>query len=106
MRSHRFYFEASRRLHGDADSRSCQYAVEVISGEFAGELSEFAEYVRSRCDRRHLNDQFVEEPTAENLARHFYRWLSGASACPVVSVRVRESVEGFHAGPRFDHAPR
>lgn len=93
MHSRRFYFEASRRLRG-GPLHDRQYTIEVITSEDCGDLAAFAEYVRERCDRRHLNNQFQSfDPSVDNLARHFYHWIAGTQPWPLLSVRVRESAE-------------
>ncbi len=83
------------RLHGHG------YVVEVSlaaeeTNEYGfvvdyNELKVFDEYVQSRCDHRHLNDVFTFQPTAENLARHFYEWISGTQSWPLLAVRVSET---------------
>jgi 6-pyruvoyltetrahydropterin/6-carboxytetrahydropterin synthase len=56
-----------------------------------GELRAFDEYARARMDHRDLNEQFSFNPTAENLARHFFDWIAGTQSWPVAAVRVSET---------------
>lgn len=56
-----------------------------------GDLKPFEEYAQARMDHRNLNREFACEPTAENLARHFFWWIRGTQDWPVVAVRVSET---------------
>ena len=56
-----------------------------------GDLKPFEEYAKARMDHRDLNREFACEPTAENLARHFFWWIRGTQEWPVVAVRVSET---------------
>jgi 6-pyruvoyl-tetrahydropterin synthase len=55
-------------------------------------LEPFATYVKDKFDHRFINEQVVFNPTAENLAHHFYFWIRRTQPdWPLVSVRVRET---------------
>lgn len=56
-----------------------------------GDLKPFEDYAKARMDHRDLNREFACEPTAENLARHFFWWIRGTQDWPVVAVRVSET---------------
>lgn len=56
-----------------------------------GELKAFDDYAKSRMDHRDLNEQFDFSPTAENLARHFFDWITQSTMWPIVAVRVSET---------------
>ena len=103
--SSRFTFSASHTLsvppgHPCGRVHGHNYTVELVLQRetLAGigfvvdyrDLQPFKEYLDARFDHRHLNDVVDFEPTAENLARHFYEW--GKQQWPEVSaVRVSET---------------
>lgn len=87
-----FTFSAAHQLEGLPASHPCgrwhghNYVVRVTLGchdsdlvngmvRDYGELSVFQEYIDAKFDHRSLNDPLVQ-PTAENLAQHFYTWLA------------------------------
>jgi 6-pyruvoyltetrahydropterin/6-carboxytetrahydropterin synthase len=106
--SKQFRFEAAHQLSGMPDGHQCarlhghSYQVEIFLASNAtdsrgmvkdyGELEPFAEYVKSRFDHRFINEEVDFNPTAENLARHFYFWIQGEHGdWPLLAVRVRET---------------
>lgn len=82
-----FSFSASHQLHGLPDGHPCarlhghNYQVELVLSKSVldergfvvdyGDLKPFGQYLDETLDHRHLND-VLEQPTAENLARHLY----------------------------------
>src|SRR5579859_1071133 len=111
-----YSFDASHQLHGLPDGHKCgrlhghTYTVTVeIVGEYRsdwagedleapgfvvdfGELAPLKAHLDGTFDHRHLNYIFDEEPTSENLARHFYQWCDSNLKLPhrarVAKVRV------------------
>jgi 6-pyruvoyltetrahydropterin/6-carboxytetrahydropterin synthase len=83
------------RLHGHNYVIEIELESESVDGTgFVvdyGELRAFDEYARARMDHRDLNEQFRFNPTAENLARHFFEWIAGTQVWPVAAVRVSET---------------
>jgi 6-pyruvoyltetrahydropterin/6-carboxytetrahydropterin synthase len=55
-----------------------------------GDLKPFKEYIDSTLDHRHLNDVLPFQPSAENLARHFFDWCK-ARWPQTAAVRVSET---------------
>lgn len=110
-------FDASRHHTPGTRCEGCfrtrRYEVEVVlrahevgqNGAVveASELKGFVEYVRSRCDLRHLNNEFSFPPTAENLARHFFEWIEGTRDWPLVAVRVSEEGRSAEYGRAVPH---
>jgi len=104
--SKQFAFSASHTLTGLPDGHPCSrvhghnYVVAltlsregVDAGGFVVDyraLAPFKEYLDARFDHRHLNDVLDGNPTAENLARHFFEWAR-ARWPEVCAVRVSET---------------
>lgn len=103
-----FTFEASHRLRGLPAGHKCgrhhghSYTVELLLAAPAvdeigfvvdyGDLDAFKHYLDSTFDHQHLNDVVPVNPTAENLARHFFEWAK--TRWPeLVAVRVRETAK-------------
>jgi len=101
----RFIFSASHTLavpegHPCGRVHGHNYTVELILQRevLAGigfvidyrDLQPFKEYLDGHFDHRHLNDVVDFEPTAENLARHFYEW-GKKQWLEVCAVRVSET---------------
>lgn len=106
-----FSFDAAHALAGLPAGHKCArlhghtYTVqlEVTASQLAppgfvtdfGELAPFQRYLDEHFDHRHLNEVLDVEPTAENLARHFYAWcaehLQPRIPGRIAAVRVCES---------------
>jgi 6-pyruvoyltetrahydropterin/6-carboxytetrahydropterin synthase len=107
----RFTFAAAHQLHGLPDGHKCSnlhghtYTAEIeltadaLTGpgfvtDF-GDLAPFRRYLETRIDHRNLNEVLSFEPTAENLALHFFDWcaqhLEPDIPGRVTAVRVWES---------------
>lgn len=112
----RFSFDAAHRLSGLPTGHKCArlhghtYTVELelgiaADGDLAspgfvtdfGDLALFRDYLTASFDHQFLNDTGVlgGEPTAENLARHFFDWctehLEPSVPGRVTAVRVWET---------------
>lgn len=101
-----FTFSASHQLSGLPESHQCSrlhghnYKVEIVLQSEKlnnigfivdyGELKRFKEYIDNNLDHRHLNDVLKFNPTAENMAAHFYH-MSKPMWDEVVEVRVSET---------------
>jgi len=86
--SKRFDFSASHQLVGLPESHQCarlhghnyQLHLTLTDGKLNevgfikdyGELDEIKKYLDATVEHRHLNDVFLFNPTAENMAKHFY----------------------------------
>jgi 6-pyruvoyltetrahydropterin/6-carboxytetrahydropterin synthase len=55
------------------------------------DLSPLKHYIDQRLDHTSLNET-IEQPTAENIARHIFDWLKGAEFWPE-RVRVQETAK-------------
>jgi 6-pyruvoyltetrahydropterin/6-carboxytetrahydropterin synthase len=100
-----FEFSASHRLRGLPRGHQCgrwhghNYVVEIVlaSGGLDrrgfvrdyGELKVLKDFIDRRFDHRELND-FIEQPTAENVARLIFRWAA-ARFPETVAVNVSET---------------
>lgn len=110
--SKKFSFEASHQLTGLPDGHKCgrlhghSYDVCVwiratkldnngFVTDFA-DLSALAAYLDEWFDHRHLNE-FIAQPTSENLAKHLYEWCVANLALPsnatVDRVKVSETAK-------------
>jgi 6-pyruvoyltetrahydropterin/6-carboxytetrahydropterin synthase len=112
----RYSFEAAHSLSGLPAGHKCarlhghSYTVEVELGSAGGDvlaapgfvtdfgdLGPFRDYLAREFDHRSLNDAGLleGEPTAENLARHFFDWcashLEASIPGVVTAVRVWET---------------
>lgn len=101
-----FSFSASHQLDGLPEDHKCarthghNYLVEVcltapVINEIGfvvdyGDLNPLKDYIDTNLDHRHLNDVLPFQPSAENLARHFYEWCK-ARWPQVSAVRVSET---------------
>lgn len=101
-----FTFSASHQLAGLPPEHQCarlhghNYIVELVlqSAQLDAHgfvvdylaLQPFKRYIDDALDHRHLNDVLPFQPTAENLARHFYNWAS-ARWPQTTAVRVSET---------------
>lgn len=106
--SKKFSFEASHILNGMPEGHKCgrmhghSYRVEVIlqSAEVDGrgfvidygDLAPLKQYIDQNLDHRHLNDVIDDNPTAEFIARHLYRWCKKEWP-QIKSVRVSETAK-------------
>jgi len=104
--SKRFDFSASHRLDGLPADHQCarlhghNYSVtltlksnelnEVGFVKDYGELGEVKNYLDKTVEHRHLNDCFDFNPTAENMARHFFQIFTG-NYPQLFSVTVKET---------------
>lgn len=103
-----FTFSASHQLDGLSDDHPCSrlhghnYTVRAtITGEQNRvgfvvdyrDLEPFKNWLDGRFDHRHLNDTLPFNPTAENMAEYFARYLADLVACypTVESVEVAVS---------------
>ena len=101
-----FSFDAAHRLHGLPPEHKCShlhghtYTVEVVLRSLIlndvgfvvdyNDLAAFKRYLDEEFDHRYLNEVFPLNPTAENLARHFYDWCK-AKWPETCKVRVSET---------------
>lgn len=99
-----FHFSASHRLDGLPDTHPCarlhghNYIVRIHLTARAlndtgfvkdyRELDELKNYIDGKWDHRHLNDEMLFNPTAENMACHIYSLAHklGITATSAVSV--------------------
>lgn len=124
----RYGFSASHMLEGLPAGHKCgrlhghgytvEVEVEAADGELRppgfvtdfADLAPFRDYLRDRFDHRHLNDVGVleDQPTSENLARHFFGWceqhLNPVIGGRVTAVTVSESE--FRTWARYEPGPR
>ena len=84
-----FHFSSSHVLHGLHECHPCSrlhghnyvIKVELRSNEVNGvgfvvdyrELDALKKYIDDTLDHRHLNDVLQFQPSAENMAKHFYQ---------------------------------
>jgi 6-pyruvoyltetrahydropterin/6-carboxytetrahydropterin synthase len=104
--SKRFNFSASHQLEGLRPGHPCgrvhghNYEVEVeLSSERLsddgfvldyGDLAPLGRHIDDALDHRHLNDVLDGQPSAENIARYLFGWVS--ERWPQVSaIRVSET---------------
>jgi 6-pyruvoyltetrahydropterin/6-carboxytetrahydropterin synthase len=83
-----FTFSASHQLRGLPETHPCSrlhghnyiVTVELKSTHVSDigfvrdyhELDEIKKYIDTKWDHRHLNDQMLDNPTAENMAQHLF----------------------------------
>ena len=103
-----FAFDAAHHLEGLEEGHKCMrvhghtYAVtlEVVAGGLDydgmvydyGKLSPFRDWLNTWADHQDLNE-LIKQPTAENLALHFYRICRDSLHLPVNAVEVSETPE-------------
>ena len=86
------YHGKCSRMHGHTWRVDVVVNAEIL--DHCGMVMDFADfaplahYIEQRFDHAVVNDT-VEQPTCENIARHFYDWCRGRWA--VTTVRVWES---------------
>lgn len=110
-----FRFEASHQLKGLPANHQCSrlhghsYRVEVVLRSplldkhgFVFDYNDlyfFQKYLDRHVEHRHLNEQFDFQPSAENLARHFFNWILSYFATKqlnseiLYAVRVKETAK-------------
>lgn len=104
--SKEFHFSASHILHGLEEGHPCgrlhghNYVIivelsayDVDENGFVedyGKLKDIGKYIDENLDHRHLNDVLIGQPSAENIARHFFEKFKHAHPM-ITAVYVKET---------------